>query len=81
MSLKKRNNSALSKRPKEKICYLYEQLSKGENPQNGNPEFWAEFFLLTPNAEALEVEILKSDAEHLSEFFFYFSFGLGFFAN
>ncbi|CAI8049221.1 Armadillo-like helical domain-containing protein 3 [Geodia barretti] len=36
---------------KEKLITYYEQLFKGEDPSQGNPRFWEEFFLLKVNIQ------------------------------
>lgn len=45
MASRKRSGSG-SKRPKEKVVYIYELLFRGEDPVNNNNEFWDSFFLL-----------------------------------
>ena len=65
MTSRKRSGSGSSKRPKEKVVYIYELFFKGEDPSLENAEFWNEFFLLQPNVEALEGEITKLTAEQL----------------
>lgn len=67
MTSRKRSGSG-SKRPKEKVVYLYEKfLYFGGNRDlfENNPEFWEEFFLLQPNVEILEAELLKLSSENL----------------
>lgn len=66
MSSRKRSGSG-SKRPKEKVVFLYELLFRSdfEDPTKTNSEFWHEFFLLQPNVESLENEITKLSAEQL----------------
>lgn len=64
MSARKRSGSG-SKRPKEKVVYIYELLLRGENPAQSNSEFWNEFFLLQPNVDSLEAEFAKLSAEQL----------------
>lgn len=66
MSSRKRSGSG-SKRPKEKVVFLYELLFRAdfEDPTKTNPEFWHEFFLLQPNVESLENEIIKLSPEQL----------------
>ncbi|GAB0093001.1 armadillo-like helical domain-containing protein 3 [Sergentomyia squamirostris] len=66
MTSRKRSGSG-SKRPKEKVVYIYELIFRGEDPtsSNSNPEFWNEFFLLQPNVESLEAELLKQTNEQL----------------
>ena len=44
---------------KGKIVILYEQLFRGEDPSEGNPHFWDEFFLLRVNLVQLEKEFDK----------------------
>lgn len=65
MTSRKRSGSGSSKRPKEKVVYIYELFLHGEDPSNQNPEFWNEFFLLQPNVEAFDCEISKLSNEHL----------------
>lgn len=63
MTTRKRSGSG-SKRPKEKVVYIYELLFRGEEePWNNNQEFWNEFFLLQPNVDTLETELMKLTAE------------------
>lgn len=72
MTSRKRSGSA-SKRPKEKVVYLYEKfLYYGANKEQieNNPDFWEEFFLLQPNVEILEAELLKLSSENLSKKFY-----------
>lgn len=66
MSSRKRSGSG-SKRPKEKVVYIYEMLFRSdfEDPKQTNSEFWNEFFLLQPNLESLENEITKLSCEQL----------------
>lgn len=66
MSSRKRSGSG-SKRPKEKVVYIYEMLFRSdfEDPVKVNSEFWNEFFLLQPNVECLENEITKLSCEQL----------------
>lgn len=66
MSSRKRSGSG-SKRPKEKVVYIYEMLLRTdfEDPVKNNAEFWNEFFLLQPNVEVLEGELTKLSFEHL----------------
>lgn len=66
MSSRKRSGSG-SKRPKEKVVYIYEMIFKSdfEDPTNTNAEFWHEFFLLQPNVECLENEMIKLSCELL----------------
>lgn len=55
-----------SKRPKEKVVHIYELIFRGEeDPTNNNNEFWNEFFLLQPNVETLETEVMKLTGEQL----------------
>ncbi|EDW42957.1 armadillo-like helical domain-containing protein 3 isoform X1 [Drosophila sechellia] len=65
MTSRKRSGSGSTKRPKEKVVYIYELLCRGEDPSSESPEFWNEFFLLQPNFEALENEIGKLNNEQL----------------
>lgn len=60
---RKRSGSG-SKRPKEKVVYIYELLFRGEDPVNNN-EFWDSFFLLQPNVESLENELTKLSNDQL----------------
>lgn len=62
MTTRKRSGSG-SKRPKEKVVYIYELLFRGEEPWNNNQEFWNEFFLLQPNVDVLETELMKLTGE------------------
>lgn len=64
MSARKRSGSG-SKRPKEKVVFIYELLLRGENPAQSNPEFWNEFFLLQPNVDSLETEFAKLSGDQL----------------
>lgn len=66
MSSRKRSGSG-SKRPKEKVVYIYEMLLRTdfEDPVKNNAEFWNEFFLLQPNVEILESELTKLSFEQL----------------
>lgn len=66
MSSRKRSGSG-SKRPKEKVVYIYEMIFRTDfkEPTKTNPEFWHEFFLLSPNVECLENEITKLSCEQL----------------
>ncbi|XP_037943088.1 armadillo-like helical domain-containing protein 3 [Teleopsis dalmanni] len=59
MTSRKRSGSGSSKRPKEKVVYIYELFFRGEDPTIDSPEFWNEFFLLQPNVESLEAEVSK----------------------
>uniref|UniRef100_A0A0K8UXB6 UPF0668 protein C10orf76 n=1 Tax=Bactrocera latifrons TaxID=174628 RepID=A0A0K8UXB6_BACLA len=59
MTSRKRSGSGSSKRPKEKVVYIYELFFRGEDPTTESTEFWNEFFLLQPNVESLEAEITK----------------------
>ncbi|XP_053964188.1 armadillo-like helical domain-containing protein 3 [Anastrepha ludens] len=63
MTSRKRSGSGSSKRPKEKVVYIYELFLRGEDPTTDSPEFWNEFFLLQPNVESLEAEITKLTCE------------------
>lgn len=63
MTSRKRSGSGSSKRPKEKVVYIYELFFRGEDPTSESPEFWNEFFLLQPNVESLEAEITKLSCE------------------
>lgn len=66
MSSRKRSGSG-SKRPKEKVVYIYEMLLRPEfeDPAKNNVEFWNEFSLLQPNVEVLETELNKLSFEQL----------------
>lgn len=66
MSSRRRSGSG-SKRPKEKVVFIYELIFRGEDPRTNNPseEFWNEFFLLQPNVDALEQELNKQTSEQL----------------
>lgn len=64
MTSRKRSGSG-SKRPKEKVVYIYELMFRGENPSTTNLEFWNEFFLLQPNVDCLEGELTKLTNEQL----------------
>lgn len=66
MSSRKRSGSG-SKRPKEKVVYIYEMLLRAdfEDPAKNNAEFWNEFFLLQPNVEVLESELTKLSIEQV----------------
>lgn len=66
MSSRKRSGSG-SKRPKEKVVYIYEMLLRPdfEDPIKNNSEFWNEFFLLQPNVETLENELTKLSFDQL----------------
>lgn len=63
MTSRKRSGSGSSKRPKEKVVYIYELFFRGEDPTQDSPEFWNEFFLLQPNVECLEGEVNKLTSE------------------
>lgn len=63
MTSRKRSGSGSSKRPKEKVVYIYELFFRGEDPTTNSPEFWNEFFLLQANVESLEQEVLKLSPE------------------
>lgn len=65
MTSRKRSGSGSSKRPKEKVVYIYELFFRGEDPTEDSLEFWNEFFLLQPNVESLENEITKLTTEQL----------------
>lgn len=65
MTSRKRSGSG-TKRPKEKVVFIYEELFKGQNPA-GNDQFWNEFFLLQPNVDALENELLRLNPDSLSK--------------
>ncbi|XP_074640845.1 armadillo-like helical domain-containing protein 3 [Tubulanus polymorphus] len=55
-----------SKRPlKEKIVQIYEALFKGEDPSDGNVNFWDELFLLRVNSQYIESEFEKLDGAQL----------------
>lgn len=66
MSSRKRSGSG-SKRPKEKVVYIYEMLLRPdfEDPVRSNAEFWNEFFLLQPNVDVLETELNKLGFDQL----------------
>lgn len=66
MSSRKRSGSG-SKRPREKVVFIYELIFRGEDPRTNNPseEFWNEFFLLQPNVDALEQELNKQTTDQL----------------
>ncbi|XP_053684606.1 armadillo-like helical domain-containing protein 3 isoform X2 [Sabethes cyaneus] len=64
MSVRKRSGSG-SKRPKEKIVHIYEQLLRGEEIGKENPNFWEEFFLLQPNVDFLETELQKMESSKM----------------
>uniref|UniRef100_A0A1B0FMF2 Armadillo-like helical domain-containing protein n=1 Tax=Glossina morsitans morsitans TaxID=37546 RepID=A0A1B0FMF2_GLOMM len=66
MTSRKRSGSGSSKRPKEKVVYIYELFLRGEDPTINSSEFWNEFFLLQPNVDALENEITKLTSEQFS---------------
>lgn len=66
MTTQRKRSGSGSKRPKEKVVYIYELIFRGEeDPTNNNNEFWNEFFLLQPNVETLETEIMKLTGEQL----------------
>lgn len=68
-SRRRSGNFGTQKRPKEKVVFIYEEIFKGQsNPAKDNDQFWNEFFLLLPNVEALENELLKLNAENLGMF-------------
>lgn len=55
------------------MVYLYEKfLYHGPNKEQieNNPDFWEEFFLLQPNVEILEAELLKLNSDNLSKLFY-----------
>ncbi|XP_052893828.1 armadillo-like helical domain-containing protein 3 isoform X1 [Anopheles moucheti] len=62
MASRKRSGSG-AKRPKEKVVHIYELLCRGEDPRRQNAQFWEEFFLLQPNMDTLECELLKLTPE------------------
>ncbi|XP_053664162.1 armadillo-like helical domain-containing protein 3 [Anopheles marshallii] len=62
MASRKRSGSG-TKRPKEKVVHIYELLCRGEDPKRQNAQFWEEFFLLQPNMDTLEGELLKLTPE------------------
>lgn len=64
MATRKRSGSG-SKRPKEKVVYIYELLLHGANADQNKQNFWDEFFLLQPNTEAFESELQKLDSSKL----------------
>lgn len=66
MSSRKRSGSG-SKRPKEKVVHLYEMIFRSDfdDPTKSNTEFWQEFFLLQPNVESLESEIVRLSTDQL----------------
>lgn len=66
MTTQRKRSGSGSKRPKEKVVYIYELIFRGEeDPTNNNNEFWNEFFLLQPNVETLETEVMKLTGEQL----------------
>uniref|UniRef100_A0A182VPT3 DUF1741 domain-containing protein n=1 Tax=Anopheles minimus TaxID=112268 RepID=A0A182VPT3_9DIPT len=65
MASRKRSGSG-TKRPKEKVVHIYELLCRGEDPRRQNAQFWEEFFLLQPNMDTLECELLKLTPEQYS---------------
>uniref|UniRef100_A0A0K8TR82 Armadillo-like helical domain-containing protein n=1 Tax=Tabanus bromius TaxID=304241 RepID=A0A0K8TR82_TABBR len=65
MTSRKRSGSGSSKRPKEKVVYIYEIFFRGEDPTNDNSEFWNEFFLLQPNVDSFDNELTKLTMEQL----------------
>uniref|UniRef100_A0A182HGK1 Armadillo-like helical domain-containing protein n=1 Tax=Anopheles arabiensis TaxID=7173 RepID=A0A182HGK1_ANOAR len=65
MASRKRSGSG-TKRPKEKVVHIYEQLCRGEDPKLLSIQFWEEFFLLQPNMDMLECELLKLNPEQYS---------------
>ncbi|XP_058064612.1 armadillo-like helical domain-containing protein 3 isoform X2 [Anopheles bellator] len=62
MASRKRSGSG-SKRPKEKVVHIYELLCHGEDLKRQGTQFWEEFFLLQPNMEVLESELIKLNSE------------------
>uniref|UniRef100_A0A182QTW2 Armadillo-like helical domain-containing protein n=1 Tax=Anopheles farauti TaxID=69004 RepID=A0A182QTW2_9DIPT len=62
MASRKRSGSG-TKRPKEKVVHIYELLCRGEDPKRQSAQFWEEFFLLQPNMDMLESELLKLSSE------------------
>merc|ERR1712136_12296 len=50
---------------KGKIVILYEQLFRGEDPSEGNPNFWDEFFLLRVNLVQIEKEFDKLNEQQI----------------
>lgn len=66
MTSRKRSGSGSSKRPKEKVVYIYELFFRGEDPTQESPEFWNELFLLQPNVESLEGEVTKLTSEQFT---------------
>lgn len=69
MATRKRSGSS-TKRPKEKVVFIYETLFKGQDYGRSNEQFWNEFFLLLPNVDALENELLRLNQESLSKIHF-----------
>ncbi|XP_041785611.1 armadillo-like helical domain-containing protein 3 isoform X2 [Anopheles merus] len=65
MASRKRSGSG-TKRPKEKVVHIYEQLCRGEDLKLLSIQFWEEFFLLQPNMDMLECELLKLNPEQYS---------------
>uniref|UniRef100_A0A182PW80 DUF1741 domain-containing protein n=1 Tax=Anopheles epiroticus TaxID=199890 RepID=A0A182PW80_9DIPT len=65
MASRKRSGSG-TKRPKEKVVHIYELLCRGEDPMRQSAQFWEEFFLLQPNMDTLECELLKLTPEQYS---------------
>lgn len=68
ITTRKRSSSG-SKRPKDKIVLIYEQIFMSrETHRNGSselPDDFQELFTLQPNAEALEAEISKLTNEQV----------------
>ncbi|XP_053676741.1 armadillo-like helical domain-containing protein 3 [Anopheles nili] len=62
MASRKRSGSG-TKRPKEKVVHIYELLCRGEDPKRQSAQFWEEFFLLQPNIDMLEAELIKLTPE------------------
>jgi hypothetical protein len=58
MATRKRSSSG-SKRPKEKVVYIYELMLRGEDFSSRDRISMDEFFLLAPNPIVFEAEILK----------------------
>lgn len=65
MTTRKRSGSGSKRQFKEKVVQIYECLLKGDDLSHQNILFWEEFFLLKPNVNTLENEILKMTAEQL----------------
>uniref|UniRef100_A0A2M3Z189 Armadillo-like helical domain-containing protein n=1 Tax=Anopheles braziliensis TaxID=58242 RepID=A0A2M3Z189_9DIPT len=63
MASRKRSGSG-SKRPKEKVVHIYEMMCRGDDlKRQGERQFWEEFFLLQPNMDALESEMIKLNSD------------------